>query len=109
LREIGGQFRRDYLAGKTKLKCLRKDLPFGGLTNAGMISYINYPCSYKIDPVNIKLASIAPEIGFRDGRRIQGKYVLIHEDIEAGKTFEDSICVFPRIYDMTASPRSPSL
>jgi ribulose 1,5-bisphosphate synthetase/thiazole synthase len=133
LREIGGQFRRDYLAGKTKLKCLRKDLPFGRLTNAGMISYINYPCSYKIDPVNIKdltrgemecrsyikqfyhymknnftgfenieLASIAPEIGFRDGRRIQGKYVLTHEDIEAGKTFDDSVCVFPRLYDMLA-------
>jgi hypothetical protein len=131
LKEIAKQFTQDYLAGKTNLKCLRKDLPFGRLTSSGMISYINYPCSYMIDPTNnadlskgetecrqyikefyhymkknfkgfenIELASIAPEIGFRDGRRIVGKYVLTHEDIEEGKTFEDAVCVFPRMYDM---------
>ena len=133
LRELANSFRREYLAGKTKLDCLRKDLPFGRLTNAGLISYINYPTTYMIDPTsnsdltkgemdcrkyikqffyymknnfhgfeNAEIASIAPEIGFRDGRRIMGKYVLSHEDIEAGKTFEDSICVFPRMYDMLA-------
>jgi hypothetical protein len=49
---------------------------------------------------NIELASIAPEIGFRDSRRIEGKYCLTHEDIEANKKFDDCICVFPRMYDM---------
>jgi hypothetical protein len=49
---------------------------------------------------NIELASIASEIGFRDSRRIQGKYCLTHEDIEAGRQFDDAICVFPRMYDM---------
>jgi hypothetical protein len=51
---------------------------------------------------NIELASIAPEIGFRDGRRIEGKYILTHEDIEADRRFDDSVCVFPRMYDMLA-------
>jgi hypothetical protein len=131
LKEIGKKFEKDYLSGRTGLDCKRKDLPFGRLTNAGMISYINYPCSYMIDPTsntdlsrgeiecrkyikqfmkymknnfhgfeNIELASIAPEIGFRDSRRIEGKYCLSHQDIEADKQFDDVICVFPRMYDM---------
>jgi hypothetical protein len=131
LKEIGRKFEKDYLSGRTGLDCKRKDLPFGRLTNAGMISYINYPCSYMIDPTSnvdlsrgevecrkyikqfmkymrnnfhgfegIELASIAPEIGFRDSRRIEGKYCLTHQDIEAGKQFDDVICVFPRMYDM---------
>ncbi|MDR2078124.1 MAG: FAD-dependent oxidoreductase, partial [Treponema sp.] len=131
LKEIGKKFQKDYLAGRTGLDCKRKDLPFGRLTNAGLISYINYPCSYMIDPTSnidlsrgetecrkyikqfmkymrnnfhgfesIELASIAPEIGFRDSRRIRGKYCLTHEDIEAGRQFDDGICVFPRMYDM---------
>jgi hypothetical protein len=131
LKEIGRNFEKDYLAGRTGLDCKRKDLPFGRLTNAGMISYINYPCSYMIDPTSnvdlsrgevecrgyikqfmkymrnnfrgfegIELASIAPEIGFRDSRRIEGKYCLTHQDIEADKQFDDVICVFPRMYDM---------
>jgi hypothetical protein len=49
---------------------------------------------------NIELASIAPEIGFRDSRRIEGKYTLTHEDIENSVVFEDTVCVFPRMYDM---------
>jgi hypothetical protein len=133
LKEIAGRFTQDYLAGKTGLECRRKDLPFGRLTPGGTISYINYPCSYGIDPTSsadlsrgeiecrryikqfyhymqdhfpgfehIEIASIAPEIGFRDSRRILGKYTLTHGDIEAGKRFEDVICVFPRIYDMLA-------
>ncbi|GHV72527.1 membrane protein [Spirochaetia bacterium] len=131
LKEIAKQFTQDYLAGKTGLDCKRKDLPFGRLTSAGIISYINYPCSYMIDPTSnvdltkgeiecrgyikqfygymkdhfpgfekIEIASIAPEIGFRDSRRIQGKYTLTHEDIEGSKTFDDVICIFPRMYDM---------
>lgn len=48
----------------------------------------------------IELASIAPEIGFRDSRRIKGLYRLTKEDIEAQKVFEDAIAVYPRIYDM---------
>jgi hypothetical protein len=133
LREIGKKFEKDYLSGRTGLTCIRKDLPFGRLTRAGMISYINYPCSYMIDPTSnvdlsrgeiecrayikqflkymrnnirgfedIELVSIAPEIGFRDSRRIEGKYCLTHQDIEAGRRFDDAICVFPRMYDMLA-------
>jgi hypothetical protein len=131
LKEIGKQFTEDYLAGRTGLDCLRKDLPFGRLTAAGLISYINYPCSYMIDPTSnidltkgeiecrryikqfyyymkehfagfekIEIASIAPEIGFRDSRRITGKYTLTHGDIEQNKIWDDTICVFPRLYDM---------
>jgi hypothetical protein len=131
LKEIGKQFEKDYLAGRTGLDCRRKDLPFGRLTGAGIISYINYPCSYMIDPTSnadltrgeiecrryikqffeymrrnfrgfegLELASIAPEIGFRDSRRIEGKYTLTHEDIENGVVFDDTVCVFPRMYDM---------
>lgn len=131
LKEISRQFEKDYLSGRTGLACKRKDLPFGRLTRAGMISYINYPCSYMIDPTSnvdlsvgevecrkyikqfmkymrnnfhgfedIELAAIAPEIGFRDSRRIEGKYRLTHWDIEKNTRFDDAICVFPRMYDM---------
>ena len=52
LKEISRKFEQDYLSGRTGLACKRKDLPFGRLTRAGMISYINYPCSYMIDPTS---------------------------------------------------------
>lgn len=51
---------------------------------------------------DIEIASIAPEIGFRDSRRIEGRYKLSIEDMESGKHFEDVIAVFPRFYDMLA-------
>ncbi len=131
LKVIGKRFHDDYRAGKTGLTCKRQDLPFGRLTNGGVVSYVNYPCAYKIDPTDvegltqgeiecrkyilefydyaknnfegfedIELASIAPEIGFRDSRRIKGRYRLTKEDIEAQKVFEDAIAVYPRFYDM---------
>jgi len=50
----------------------------------------------------LELVSIAPELGFRDSRRIEGKYTLTTEDIESNKSFDDTICVFPRVYDMLA-------
>ena len=50
----------------------------------------------------LELVSIAPELGFRDSRRIEGKYTLTMEDIESNKTYDDTICVFPRMYDMLA-------
>jgi hypothetical protein len=50
----------------------------------------------------LELVSIAPEIGFRDSRRIEGKYTLTEEDIESNRSFDDTICVFPRMYDMLA-------
>lgn len=49
---------------------------------------------------NIEIASIAPEIGFRDSRRIQGLYRLTKDDIEAEKNFDDAVVRYPRIYDM---------
>lgn len=51
---------------------------------------------------NIEIASIAPEIGFRDSRRIKGLYRLTKDDIEANRKFDDAIAVYPRIYDMLA-------
>ena len=49
-----------------------------------------------------EVASIAPEIGFRDSRRIDGLYHLTIEDMEGRKHFDDVIAVFPRFYDMLA-------
>ena len=103
----------------------------GRMTAGGQISYINYACSYGIDPTDvddlsrgeaecrsyilemfrymkehyegmeqIEISSIAPEIGFRDGRRIKGLYTLTEEDIEEDRKFEDVIAVYPRFYDM---------
>ncbi len=51
---------------------------------------------------DIEVASISPEIGFRDSRRIEGVYHLTIEDMESNKHFEDCIAVFPRFYDMLA-------
>lgn len=133
LQEIGREFKEDYRAGRTGLACKRQDIPFGRLTPGGQISYVNYACSYGLDPTdmedltrgeiecrqyavdiyrylknryqefrNIEIASLAPEIGFRDSRRIHGVYTLTIEDMEADKSFEDVIAVFPRFYDMLA-------
>jgi len=38
------------------------------------------------------LASTAPTIGIREGRRIVGNYYLTIEDLETGRKFSDSIC-----------------
>ncbi len=51
---------------------------------------------------NIELASIAPEMGYRDSRRIKGHYTLTTDDIESARTFNDVIAVYPRFYDMLA-------
>lgn len=53
LKVIGKQFKEDYRAGKTGLNCKRQDLPFGRLTKGGQITYVNYPCVYKIDPTDV--------------------------------------------------------
>lgn len=50
LGEITKEFRKDYRDGKIKLSCKRQDIPFGRLTKAGLISYVNYPCAYGLDP-----------------------------------------------------------
>lgn len=131
LREISRRFNQEYRAGETDLLCFRQDLPFGRLSDAGIISYVNYACSYGIDPIDIdgltrgeqecrrfildiyrymkknypgfektEIASLSPEIGFRDSRRIRGQYCLTIEDMEEQKHFEDWIAVYPRFYDM---------
>ena len=53
LKRIGKKFNEDYRAGKTGLTCKRQDLPFGRLTPAGQVTYVNYPCEYKIDPTDV--------------------------------------------------------
>lgn len=52
LNEIKRSFREDYRAGKTQLSCKRQDIPFGRLTGAGVISYVNYSCEYGLDPTD---------------------------------------------------------
>ncbi len=131
LRELSRRFNREYRAGQTGLPCFRQDLPFGRLTEAGIVSYVNYACSYGIDPTDVdgltkgeqecrrfildiyrymkenypgfektEIASMSPEIGFRDSRRIRGLYRLTIGDLEAQRHFEDCIAVYPRFYDM---------
>ena len=131
LSEISRRFHREYREGVTGLPCFRQDLPLGRLTRAGIISYVNYACSYGLDPTdvddltrgeqecrhfildiyrymkanypgleNIEIASMSPEIGFRDSRRIHGLYRLTIEDMEAQRHFDDCIAVYPRFYDM---------
>ncbi|MCR4876326.1 MAG: FAD-dependent oxidoreductase [Clostridiales bacterium] len=131
LSAISRRFHREYREGKTGLPCFRQDLPLGRLTEAGIVSYVNYACSYGIDPTDmddltrgeqecrhfildivrymkanypgmekIQIASMSPEIGFRDSRRIRGLYRLTIEDMEAQRHFEDCIAVYPRFYDM---------
>ncbi|MBP7402661.1 MAG: FAD-dependent oxidoreductase [Clostridia bacterium] len=51
---------------------------------------------------NIELASISSEIGFRDSRRICGRYELTLDDMENNRRFEDSVFLFPRFYDLHA-------
>ena len=67
-------------------------------------SYILEICEYmrKNFPgfEKVELCSIAPEIGFRDSRRIRGHYMLTIDDMESGKRFDDVVAVFPRFYDM---------
>ncbi|MFA9379565.1 MAG: FAD-dependent oxidoreductase [Acetanaerobacterium sp.] len=53
LKTIGARFNEDYRAGRTGLECKRQDIPFGRLTQAGQISYINYPCAYGVDSTSI--------------------------------------------------------
>ena len=131
LRELSRRFNIEYRAGQTGLPCFRQDLPFGRLTEAGIVSYVNYACSYGIDPTDVddltrgeqecrrfildiyrymkanypgfektEIASMSPEIGFRDSRRIRGLYRLTIEDMEAQRHFDDCIAVYPRFYDM---------
>ena len=131
LRVLGKRFHDDYRAGKTGLQCKRQDLPFGRLTKAGIISYVNYACTYGLDPTdvddltrgetecrsyimdiyhymkknfegfeNTEIAAMAPEIGFRDSRRIQGEYLLTIDDMESKTQFEDRIATYVRFYDM---------
>jgi hypothetical protein len=48
----------------------------------------------------VELASIAPEIGFRDSRRIHGDYRLTIDDVLTSRHFDDAIAVFPQFFDM---------
>lgn len=131
LGKITKAFREDYRAGKVDLPCKRQDIPFGRLTKAGQISYVNYPCSYGLNPTDvddltrgemecrryimdiykylknhyeelkdIEITSMAPEIGFRDSRRIRGLHRLTIEEMEQQMHYPDTIAVFPRFYDM---------
>ena len=131
LTQVSHIFTEESRAGRTGLSCSKQDIPFGRVTGAGQISYVNYSCAHGIDPTDveglsrgemecrkyilelyhylkrqfpemrdIEITSIAPEIGFRDSRRIKGKYCVTIDDLESGKQFEDVIAVFPRFYDM---------
>ena len=77
-----------------------------GLTRGEMEcrGYILEMCRYMKDHFegfeNSELVSIAPEIGFRDSRRVHGEYRLTTGDVLSGRRFDDAIARFPRFYDM---------
>ncbi len=52
--KISVKYIEDYIAGKTGLSCKRRSLPFGRLTPAGQVTYVNYPCAYGVDPTNFE-------------------------------------------------------
>lgn len=68
LNRITQKFREDYRAGRVDLACKRQDIPFGRLTKAGVISYVNYSCEYGIDPTDVK--------GLTQGEIACRKYIL---------------------------------
>jgi hypothetical protein len=79
------------------------DLSKGEMECRQYIKQIIYWMKENLDGFEgLELVSIAPELGFRDSRRIEGKYTLTMEDIENNKSFDDTVCVFPRFYDMLA-------
>lgn len=53
LNEVGRKYKEDFRAGKTGLRSQRQDLPFGRLTPAGQVSYLNYPLVYGVDSTDI--------------------------------------------------------
>ncbi len=57
---------------------------------------------------NAKIRSIAPTIGIRETRRIEGEYVLAVGDLIDGKQFDDSIALSAYGWDMP-DPRKPSI
>lgn len=80
-----------------------KDLSKGELECRGYIMDLYYYLKENYEELrNIEITSIAPEIGFRDSRRIMGQYHLTIDDMESNRQFEDVIAVFPRFYDMLA-------
>ena len=49
-----------------------------------------------------ELTRIATEMGFRDSRRIHGKYVLKIEDMTGDSQFDDCVATYCKFYDMLA-------
>lgn len=41
---------------------------------------------------NVKLEGMSPEVGIRETYRVQGEYLITHEDYTSGKHWEDSLC-----------------
>ena len=41
---------------------------------------------------NAVLTNTAETLGIREGRRIQGKYIITHEDVAEGRNFGDCVC-----------------
>ena len=69
-------------------------------------SYINEMMYYMRDNMpgfeRAELTRIATEMGFRDSRRIKGKYTLTIEDMTESKHFDDCIATYCQFYDMLA-------
>ncbi len=76
---------------KGEIECRRK-----------VIEFFNYLRKYAIGFENAELVSIAPAIGFRDSRRIVGRYRLTREDVDGGRKFDDGIGIFPKFYDVVS-------
>ena len=51
-----------------------------------------------------KITQVAPELGIREGRHIEGVYRLTVDDLSSGRRFDDTICCFG--YGMDVHPRT---
>lgn len=62
-----------------------------------VVDYLRSHCEGLED---VEISTLAPEIGFRDSRRIVGEYHLTFEDTRTDRQFDDAIAVYPAFYDM---------
>lgn len=56
---------------------------------------------------NCKISGVAPVLGVRESRHIEGKYKIKVEDVSSGKKFEDRIAAYA--FGMDVHPRNPEM
>lgn len=56
---------------------------------------------------NARLTQVAPVLGVRESRHIEGKYKITVEDVSGGTKFDDRICAYA--FGMDVHPRTPEI